>query len=64
MSKLQTSYVAEKIKLREWWVPDPKKMTFDALVRYYFTRDVYSTLGSFDIAVLVRADRLSLWAEQ
>ncbi|HLG19578.1 MAG TPA: flippase activity-associated protein Agl23 [Bdellovibrionota bacterium] len=61
LRRLPTSYEVRKVKLREWWVPDNNKLSFPALIRYYFTREVYSPLGSFDLALFVRADRFVLW---
>ncbi len=56
-------YHEERCKLREWWVPDPKKESLANDIRYYFTRQVYSVTGSQDLVILIRPDLVAKWGE-
>ncbi len=57
------NYRQERFKLREWWVPDLTKMTVWNAIRYYFTREPFSILGSQDIVVFIRKDLLAVWPQ-
>lgn len=58
---LGNRFQMERVKLRAWWVPDPAKVSFSGLVKYYFTREVYSPTGSSDLCVFVRNDIFEEW---
>jgi len=55
--ELKETYNYEKVKLREWWVPDMrKKVTSKNIIDYYLKREVWSITGSWDIGVFIRKD--------
>ncbi|MDD5556402.1 MAG: TIGR03663 family protein [bacterium] len=63
---LEPHYRERRLKLREWWVPSPVaglRNPVRAWLAYYFRREVWSTLGSQDIAFYVRKDLLGEAAE-
>ncbi|MEJ2746207.1 MAG: SMP-30/gluconolactonase/LRE family protein, partial [bacterium] len=72
-SVLEPNYKIERLRLREWWVPDPVsslKNPIQAWLRYYFFRELWNPFkrkapggeltatGSQDIAFCVRKDLL------
>ncbi|MCX6340400.1 MAG: TIGR03663 family protein [Candidatus Aureabacteria bacterium] len=72
-SVLDPNYRIERLKLREWWVPDPVSSLKDpvrAWLRYYFWRELwnpfkrkspdgeFTATGSQDVAFCVRKDLL------
>jgi uncharacterized protein (TIGR03663 family) len=56
-------YTPERMRLREWWLYETPNMTAADLLRYFVTREVWSPLGSQDVAVYVRNDLRSYWAQ-
>lgn len=70
---LEPNYKIERLRLREWWVPDPVsslKNPIGAWLRYYFLRELwnpykrkspngeFTATGSQDVAFCVRKDLL------
>jgi len=48
---LGPGYRGERIPLRSWWVLDPARTTLGGVVRWLFTREPFSPVGSTDIMV-------------
>ena len=56
---LMDSYIVRKIKLREWWVPNNSLLSFSKALSYYFFRQNFSPLGSFDLVLFIRSDLIN-----
>lgn len=53
-ANLGGGYRADRIPLRAWWVEEWDKATPAAVVRWFFTRQVWSPVGASDVVVLRR----------
>jgi len=56
-ANLGPGYRAQRIPLRAWWVEEWGQATPGNVIRWFFTRQVWSPVGASDVVVLRRGDR-------